>query len=155
MHCQPFALSVHFTSKHDSYSWTLINIYGPCTGDLRKEFVDWLYDLSVPDDEDWLFVGDFNFIRSPDNRNKPGGSVDDMLTFNDIIRQQNLTEIPIKGRNFTWSNMQQYPLLVQLDLFFTTLHWSTTYPATTLNPLGKPTSDHTPCVVSIQTNIPA
>ena len=106
MHCQPFALSMHFTSKQDNFSWTLMNIYGPCSGDARDDFIQWLFDLAIPDDEDWLICGDFNFIRSPNNRNKPGGDVDDMLLFNELIRNQNLTGIPIKGRSFTWSNMQ-------------------------------------------------
>ena len=34
MHCEPFALSVYFTSKQSAQSWTLVNIYGPCTGEL-------------------------------------------------------------------------------------------------------------------------
>ena len=155
MHCQPFALSVHFTSKQAAYSWTLMNIYGPCGGDFRYDFVSWFYDLYIPDDEDWLILGYFNFIRSPENGNKPGGNIDDMLVFNDIIRAQHLTELPIQGRKYTWSNMQQDPLLKQLDWFFTSLHWTSTYPATVVTPQGKPTYDHTPCLVSIQTDIPA
>jgi hypothetical protein len=63
-------------------------------------------------------MGDFNFIRSPSNRNKAGGNINDMLVFNDFIREQHLTEIPIKGRKYTWSNMQDNPLLEQLDWFF-------------------------------------
>jgi hypothetical protein len=27
----------------------------------------------MPDDMDWLVLGDFNFIRKPSDRNKPGG----------------------------------------------------------------------------------
>jgi hypothetical protein len=60
-------------------------------------------------------VGEYNFIRSPKNINKPRGNVNDMLLFNDFIRGQNLTELPIKGRKFSWSNMQEDPLLEQLD----------------------------------------
>jgi hypothetical protein len=74
-----------------------------------------LFSLNIPPDEDWLLVGDYNFIRSPSNRNKPGGNVNDMLLFNDFIRQQNLIELPIQGRKYTWSNMQDDPLLEQLD----------------------------------------
>jgi hypothetical protein len=80
--------------------------------------VQWLYNLNIPIDEDWLILGDFNFIRSPENRNKPGGNIDDMLIFNDVSRTQNLTELSIKGRKYTWSNMQEDPLLEQLDWFF-------------------------------------
>jgi exonuclease III len=154
MHCEPFALSVHFTSTQSSQSWTLVNVYGPCTGEHREAFIQWLYDLNIPTDEDWLIAGDFNFIRSPSNRNKPGGNVNDMLIFNDIIRSQNLTELAIKGRKYTWSNMQQDPLLEQLDWFFTSPHWTISYPATTVMTQCKPTSDHTPCIISIETTIP-
>jgi hypothetical protein len=154
MHCEPYALLVYFTSTQSSRSWTLVNIYGPCHGEQRDKFVQWLYDLNIPADEDWLIVGDFNFIRSPNNRNKPGGNVNDMLTFNDIIRSQNLTELPLKGRKYTWSNMQDDPLLEQLDWFFTSPHWTSQYPATTVMIQGKPTSDHTPCTISIETRIP-
>jgi exonuclease III len=118
MHCEPFAISVHFTSTQSSQPWTLVNIYGPCAGDLRDTFTEWMFNLNIPPEEDWLILGDFNFIRSQENRSKPGGNVNDMLLFNDIIRRQNLTELPIKGRRFTWSNMQDSPLLEQLDWFF-------------------------------------
>jgi hypothetical protein len=74
-------LSVHLTSTQSAQSLNLINIYGPCVGEERENFVQWLFDLNIPDDEDWLLLGDFNFIRSPSNRNKPGGDVNDMLLF--------------------------------------------------------------------------
>jgi hypothetical protein len=155
MHCNSFAVSVHFSSTQSTHKWTLVNIYGPCQEEAREDFVEWLFDLYIPDEEDWLLVGDFNFIRSPSNRNKPGGDVNDMLTFNNFIREQHLTELAIQGRQFTWSNMQNDPLLEQLDWFFTSMHWTLSFPNTVVHPQGKPTSDHSPLVVTIQTNIPA
>ena len=101
-----------------------------------------VFYLNIPDDEDWLILGDFNFIRYTHNRNKPRGNAADMMLFNDFIREQNLTELPIKGRAYTWSNMQADPLLEQLDWFFTSLHWTSSFPNTVVNPQGKPTSDH-------------
>jgi hypothetical protein len=50
--------------------------------------------------------------------------------------------------------MQDDPLLEQLDWFLTSLHWTTKYHATLVTAQGKPTSDHCPCVVTIQTSIP-
>jgi endonuclease/exonuclease/phosphatase family metal-dependent hydrolase len=126
-------------------------VYGPCSGDQRNDFIQWLFQLNIPPDEDWLLVGDYNFIRSLENRNKPGGNVNDMLIFNDFIRSQNLTELPIKGTKYLLSNMQEYPLLEKLDWFFTSLHWTTSYPSTLVTPQGKPTSDHIPCFITIQT----
>ena len=77
--------------------------------------MDWLYHLSIPFDANWLLLGDFNFIRSMDNRNLPGGDVNDMFIFNEIIGHLGLLELPLKGRRFTWSNMLENPLLEQLD----------------------------------------
>ena len=65
------ALGVTLTSKVSGNVWSLYNIYGPCQGNDHVLFTDWLYDLDIPDSDDWLLVGDFNFIRSSANRNKP------------------------------------------------------------------------------------
>jgi hypothetical protein len=69
----------------------------------------------MPDDSDWIIMGDFNLIRKPSDRNKPGGNVNDMLSFNEAISNLGLIEVPLKGKKFTWSNMQHDPLLERLD----------------------------------------
>lgn len=77
-----------------------------------------------------------------------------MLKFNDAISALALVEIPIKGRSFTWSNMQQAPLLEKLDLIFSSESWTDKYPNTLVWPLARPISDHIPCVIQIGTEIP-
>lgn len=136
---------------HNLEKWKLVNVYGPTREPNRTNFVAWLYSLDIAFEELWLLVGDFNFYRSTENRSRPGGSHEDMLTFNDIISEQSLIELPIKGRSFMWSNMQSNPLLEQLDWFFTTPQWTISYPNTMVIPLFKSTSDHTPCKVQMGT----
>ena len=80
--------------------------------------------------------------------------MNDIFIFNEIISYLGLVELPLKGRSFTWSNMQGQPSLEQLDWFFTSCEWTLKYPNTMVHPLAKPTSDHVPCVVSISTSIP-
>jgi hypothetical protein len=63
-------------------------------------------------------LGDFNFIRQLSNINKPGGDINGMLLFNEAISNLGLVELPLKGRKYTWSNMQKTPLLERLDWFF-------------------------------------
>jgi hypothetical protein len=75
------------------------------------DFVDWLNVVQINDDEKWMFVGDFNFYRSLENKNKDEGNMQDIMIFNSIISNLDLQEIPLKGRKFTWSNIQQEPLL--------------------------------------------
>lgn len=77
-----------------------------------------------------------------------------MLLFNEAINNLGLIELPLKGRKFTWSNMQKDPLLERLDWFFTSAAWTQSFPSTFVAPLAKPTSDHLPCVISIGTMIP-
>ena len=57
----------------------------PCVEPSRIDFVSWLKAHQIDDDENWLFLGDFNFYRSLEDRNKPGGNLQDTLTFNDIL----------------------------------------------------------------------
>jgi hypothetical protein len=149
-----FGLVIHFKSKISADQFTLVNIYGPCEGIVRENFIAWLFHLDIPDDTYWLMVGDFNFYRYSDNRNRSGANIIDMSTFNEVISYLGLIELPIKGRNFTWSNMQQDPILEQIDWFFTSSAWTLQYPNTMVNPLSRPTSDHIPCVISIGTKIP-
>ena len=102
---KPFGIVISFTSVHNNEQWFLVNVYGPCQGEMRDEFVNWLYNLQVEPEQKWLVVGDFNFIRSMENRNLPGGDVNDIFIFNEIIGHLGLLELPLKGRRFTWSNM--------------------------------------------------
>lgn len=118
-----FGIIMNFTSTHNSQQWTLVNVYGPCQGPERDHFVHWLYHLNILVEEFWLFVGDFNLIRSLENRNLPGGDINDIFLFNEIIGHLGLLELPLKGRSFTWSDMQEIPLLEQLDWFFTSANW--------------------------------
>lgn len=150
----PFAIKLLVTFVHNMESWTLVVVYGPCRQPLRDSFVNWLYSLEIGDDDLWLILGDFNFYRSIENRNRPGGNYNDILVFNSIISHLGLIELPIKGRSFTWSNMQNTPLLEQIDWFFTSASWTTKYPSTMVLPLARIISDHLPCKVQISTAIP-
>lgn len=147
-----FAIKLSVTSSLEA--WTLVVVYGPCRQPDRDIFVNWLYNLNIDDDDLWLLIGDFNFYRSVDNRNKPGGNFNDTLVFNSIISHLGLIELPIKGRSYTWSNMQDTPLLEQIDWFFTSVAWTSQFPSTMVLPLAKITSDHVPCKVQIGTSIP-
>ena len=151
---ESFGLYVCFTSTSSLEEFTLVKVYGPCEGTARENFVAWLFSLDISIDDHWLIIGDFNFFRYSDSRNRPGANLADIETFNEIISYLGLIELPIKGRAFTWSNMQSDPLLTQLDWFFTSSHWTLTYPNTSVTPLARPTSDHVPCVISIGTSIP-
>jgi exonuclease III len=137
-----FAMSLEFCSVLSGASWYLTNLYAPCTPEGKQDFLD------------WLVVGNFNLIRRPEDRNKPCGNVQDMLNFNAAISALGLEELKLNGNKFTWTNKQSSPLLERLDWFFASVAWLTTYPSSYVSILPREVSDHSPCLISINTNIP-
>lgn len=77
-----------------------------------------------------------------------------MFLFNDVIQHLDLVDLPFQGKRFTWSNMQDDPLLEKLDWVFTSVDWSITYPATSVTTLARPISDHIPYLIKMDSHIP-
>jgi len=118
-----FSLTMEFCSKHNNTSWLLTCVYAPCTPEGKADFLDWLQHLQINPDTDWILLGDFNLIRKPEDRNKPGGDIGEMFRFNEALSQLGVNEIRLQGRRYTWSNMQPSPLLQKLDWVFTSNRW--------------------------------
>lgn len=74
--------------------------------------------------------------------------------FNDLLQHLDLVDIPFQGRNFTWSNMQDDPLLKKLNWVLTSPSWTLSFPNTSVQVLGRPISDHAPFVIKIATSMP-
>jgi hypothetical protein len=77
-----------------------------------------------------------------------------MMNFNAIIQACDLEEIPLKVSAFTWSNMQDSPLLERLDWVFTSPDWTTKFPNTLSYTVARLGSDHVPIHIQIGNNIP-
>lgn len=105
------SITVMLTSLLTGRSFHISNIYGPCAADEKSAFISWLYNFDTDSIDDWLLAGDFNLMRSLGDRNKPGGNINDMLLFNDVLQHLILVEIPFQGRTYSWSNMEMDPLL--------------------------------------------
>jgi hypothetical protein len=60
-------------------------VYGPCQGRDRQDFMEWLNNLQIEEEDIWMIMGDFNFYRSLENRNRQGGNLQDIMAFNSII----------------------------------------------------------------------
>jgi hypothetical protein len=77
-----------------------------------------------------------------------------MLEFNATISNLRLEEIKLYGNKFTWSNKQSSPLLERLDWFFGSVAWMTKYPGSHASTLSRDCSDHSPCLITMNTDIP-
>lgn len=101
-----YAISVEFTSLLNNDSWILTTVYAPCTPVGKKEFLEWFREIQMPPEIDWIIVGDFNLIRKPEDRNRDGADPNEMFLFNEAINKLDLIELPLHGRQFTWTNKQ-------------------------------------------------
>lgn len=69
-----FAISVQLSSALDNTSWVLTLVYGPCSTEGKLAFTNWFKGINMNNDTNWMILGDFNLIRKPEDRNKPGGT---------------------------------------------------------------------------------
>jgi hypothetical protein len=70
--------------------------------------VHWLYDIDIPHDELLIFMGEFNFIRSQNNRSMCGRDVNDMFLFNDNVDhlgKEDLSLGQICSKTLLWSRL--------------------------------------------------
>lgn len=150
-----FAISMEFTSRLNNDTWMLTVVYAPCTDQGKRAFIDWFRNIQMPAEVAWLVVGDFNLIRRPEDRNRDGADPNEMFMFNEAISKLGVIELPLLGRQYTWTNKQTPPLLERLDWFFTSNSWTEKFPNTSVKILVMEVSDHWPCVIEISTNIPS
>jgi hypothetical protein len=81
-------------------------------------------------------------------------NVQEMMRFNATISALGLEELKLNGNRFTWTNKQASPLLERLDWFLAFVAWLTNYPGSSVTTLSRHTFDHSPCLITITTNIP-
>ena len=114
-----FQITTKLTCNLSGNVFHITNVYGPCSNEFRDDFYHCLDSIDASNMDNWMLAGDFNLIISPLDINRPGGDTNNMLMFNTLIQQLDLVEVPLKGRNFTLSNMQDTPLLEKIDWIFT------------------------------------
>jgi endonuclease/exonuclease/phosphatase family metal-dependent hydrolase len=149
-----FQITVKLQCNISQDIFYVTNVYAPCDTEGRTEFIEWFMTLDYSLYDLWIVMGDFNMIRSTADRNRLGGNLSNILHFNSIIQEHDLEEIPLKGRNYTWSNMQDNPLLEKLDWIFTSHNWTINFPNTLTTPMARLGSDHVPILIQVGTDIP-
>jgi len=95
------------SSSHTPHSLTTTlqsNFYGPCSHGDKQAFLDELIELQSSLSGAWVVLGDFNLIRSPDDRSNGNFNHQEAAWFNDAIEAMALQELPLLDMQFTWSN---------------------------------------------------
>jgi len=128
----------------------IVNVYAPC--DLAGKRILWeelrQLKLSNPNGV-WCFLGDFNSIRSQEERIGSSQRVtdnSDISEFNAWISDMDLQEIRGFGGNFTWFRSNG-SVKSRLDRFLVSDQWLALWPDTSQHVLHRDYSDHCPVLL--------
>ena len=96
----------------------------------------------------FVIAGDFNLIRSPDDKSSNRFDPRRMRLFNDFIADLALREIRRVGARYTWSNNRSDPVRCVLDRVLVSVDWEVAFPLCSLRAITRVGSDHSPLLLS-------
>lgn len=97
--------------------------------------------------------GDFNLIRTADDKSSGHANFKLMDNFNAFISANGLMEIKQSGPRFTWTNKQARPIMVNLDRILVSASWEMRFPLCNSISLTRVGSDHCPIVFETGDNV--
>ncbi|GAU49411.1 hypothetical protein TSUD_407260 [Trifolium subterraneum] len=127
----------------------VVNVYAPCDLGAKQRLWDslsvWLQSLVG---ERVCVCGDFNAVRGQEERrsSRVGPRQSDHLPFNCFIEDNNLVDLPLGGRKYTWYKGDGLSMS-RLDRFLLSEEWCLAWPNCTQVALLRGLSDHCPLVL--------
>ncbi|KAH1229023.1 hypothetical protein GmHk_10G028887 [Glycine max] len=136
------------------YKLIFVNVYAPCDLVGKKALWDELRQLKASNPSGmWCFLGDFNSIRSSQERislSQRRADPYDIAAFNQWIDDMELQEIKCSGNSFTWIRPNGC-VKSRLDRFLVSQNWLSLWPESYQTVLQRNLSDHCPSI--LQTNM--
>jgi exonuclease III len=148
------SLTVHLQSENSEFHFWATNVYGPTVEAEKDEFFEEIRQINHLINGPWIVAGDFNTVRSGEDRSTCRASLSETSRFNNAVRDLLLQELPLLDRDYTWSNLQHPPILTRIDRVFINSQWDLFLPNTTLHSIPRITSDHCPLKIEASTTIP-
>lgn len=136
----------------DNIEWLYTIVYGHVAVTLKTPFWKELTQVRLSWNGPWLLSGDFNSIRTRDEKLGHNFNVRLSRKFNEFIHDSQLLEYKLQHRQFTWNNDTQFALL---DRFFGSPAWDNTYELCYVMDLSQFGSDHCPLLLNTHNKIPS
>ncbi|KAL2560106.1 hypothetical protein AAZV13_20G003100 [Glycine max] len=128
----------------------IVNVYAPCDLVGKKALWDELRQLKASNPSGmWCFLGDFNSIRSSQERislSQRRADPYDISAFNQWIADMELQEIKCSGNSFTWIRPNGC-VKSRLDRFLVSQNWLSLWPESCQTVLQRNLSDHCPSIL--------
>lgn len=149
-----YCLTIDFHLKLDSTVFRYTGVYGPSTNRGKGQFFREIREAKPEIDMPWMVAGDFNATLVMQDRSNTTYPMQHMLRFRALISNLNLMDLPLQGRNFTWSSEREHPTYVRLDRFLISPEWATSYPNTQQRAIIATMFDHCPLICTSLTKFP-
>lgn len=127
-----------------------INIYGPQEVERKEILWKKISVIMESIDAAWCVFGDFNEVRSSDERLNSNVNLRGSNDFNEFIRRDELIDIPLGGRKFTRVS-DDWLKFSKLDQFFVSNSFSDLWTELAVVALDRDLSDH--CPIEMKNNI--
>ncbi|XP_077252502.1 uncharacterized protein LOC143891884 [Tasmannia lanceolata] len=139
-----FSLFVAFKKLEDGSDWLYSGVYGPCSREAKLEFWEELGRVRSFCQFPWCVGGDFNEIRAVEERIWCSRVSQNMQLFIDFIAENELIDLPMSGRAFTWARGESRS---RIDRFFISSEWMEMVPDVFQKALLHSVSDHCPILL--------
>jgi hypothetical protein len=141
-----FSVSAIVKNRRNDFICRITTVYGSSYEEKKHEFIPELHELFLNWEGPALIGGDFNLVRFIEDKNN--GNIDFKWVdkFNAWIELWALMKIGVSGRNYTWGNNQEYPVMCKLDRIFCATSFDSNFPLANARALSRSGSDHTPLV---------
>jgi exonuclease III len=129
-------------NPRDNNRWWLTTVYGPQTHEDKLSFLQELSERRNLCPGPWLLLGDFNMILYAEEKNNDRLDRFMMTNFRHFVQEQEIKDLYLHGRRFTWSNERVVPTLTRIDRAFVSVDWDLMHPDSILQALSSSVSDH-------------
>ncbi|XP_057796787.1 uncharacterized protein LOC131012797 [Salvia miltiorrhiza] len=142
-------IDMHIIDEKDD--WRLTGYYGFPERRRRRDSWNLLRRLSSLNSLPWCIMGDFNDLLDPGDKR---GRIDHpnwlMQGFREAIIECGLSDIPLRGYQYTWSRGLGTSHFVEerLDRGMATSNWKNLFPEAVLLPITVAMSDHVPLLLN-------
>jgi hypothetical protein len=107
----------------DNQVWWITVIYGPQSAVDNIFFLTELAERRSLCTGAWMIIGDFNMILRASEKNNDRLDRNTMARFREFVRNQELREVYMHGRLYTWSNEPERPTLTRIDRSLISIDW--------------------------------
>ncbi|KAK8628020.1 hypothetical protein V6N13_063732 [Hibiscus sabdariffa] len=126
----------------EAWSCGVLGMYAPCNVEGQCALWNDIRRIVQAGRHPWCIVGDFNVVRTVEERQGMVSLARGMCEFNEFIEDLDLVDLPLKGHRFTWFGSGNK--CSRLDRFLLSVEWLEHFPGLVQVSLPRGISDHVP-----------